>query len=217
MKRKGGIRQRMAAAESEADPPAPAGLPASSSGGLDEPALAGLPASSSGGLDEGEMVRKKGIRQKMARREEAPPPATPLNDSLRRQWCQGKLTSPQVQELAMSASLQGAAAIDGLAASANYGKSPQHLQESMMRFFGRPEGSPAFTWVPLPLKVGNKEKLVPHPVLMPHHYFEAMHAARKDLWQGSVLGPDTTGCRDFWESMQGTEFVKQHLLLPSRQ
>ena len=81
MKRKGGIRQRMPAAESEADPPAPAGLPASSSGGLDEPALAGLPASSSGGPD-GE-VREKGIRQKMARQGQAPRPYTPLNDSLR--------------------------------------------------------------------------------------------------------------------------------------
>ena len=183
----------------EADPPAPAGLPASSSGGPD-----------------GE-VRQKGIRQKIARQEPAPQPNTPLNDSLRKQWCQGKLTSPQVQELAMNASLQGATAIDGLASSANWGKSPKHLQESLMRFFGRPEGSPEFTWVPLPLKVGNKEKLVPHPVLMPHHYFEALHAAREDIWQGSVLGPDAAGCRDFWEGMQDTEFVKQHPHLPKRQ
>ena len=123
MKRKGGIRQRLGLdGPSDGDPPAPAGLPASSSGGPD-----------------GE-VRKKGIRQKMARQDEPTPQPTPLNDSLRRQWCLGKLSSPQVQELAMNASLQGAAAIDGLAASANWGKSPQHLQESLMRFFRAARG-----------------------------------------------------------------------------
>ena len=51
----------------------------------------------------------------------------PLNESLKRQWARGKMTSPQVQEIAMSAMQQGARGVKPLAAAGTYGKHPHKL------------------------------------------------------------------------------------------
>ena len=169
MKRKGGIRDRLGL--NPAEPKAAAG--ASSS--------AGAPASSSGEA----MPIRGGIRRRLESRAiaagERPKDETPFTDSLKQRWAEGKLSSPLVQEFAMKAGQQGAHSLDRLGQAGKSGLNPQHLQTALMNFFGRPEGSPIFTWVPVPLKFGKTVKDTPHPVLLPHHYFQSLHSARPDL------------------------------------
>ena len=170
MKRKAGLRERVGArARAEEQPPE-----ATASSSTDPPL-------------------RGGIRQRAARNavpEPSPDHDGPFTNSLKRQWAGGRLTSPQVQELAITAGQQGAHSVGKLGAVGNSGQSPQHLQRALKQIFGQPLGSPDFTWVPLDMKIDNTVKQVAQPVLLPHLYFQAMHRHRHDLWDSSVIGPE---------------------------
>ena len=78
-------------------------------------------------------------------------------------------------------------------------------------------GRPKFQWTPLPMKVGKSEKHVAHPALLPHMYFESLHANREDLWRDSVVSSDPDGCLSFWDEMKDTAIVREHPHLERRE
>jgi hypothetical protein len=110
----------------------------------------------------------------------------------------------------MTAAQQGAHSVDRLGAIGKSGQNPQHLQRALFSFFGRPKGSPDFTWVPLPLLIGKQVRTSLHPVLLPHLYFSSLYHHRQDLWQNSVVGTTDGGVASFWRDMQDHAIVKQH-------
>ena len=164
------------------------------------------PSSSTGAVGSEPSPPRGGVRQRIAHRLESTIAyPLPLNDTLKKQWTKGKLSSPQVQQIAESAMQQGATGADRLAAAGAHGQHPQNLQRSFVSFFGMPKGAPEFVWHKIPLKSG----MVSHPFLLPHMFFQALHSEHKEAWDKSIRGPAGSAAT-FWEAMGGSDFVQKH-------
>ena len=72
----------------------------------------------------------------------------------------------------------------------------------------RRKGCPDFVWAKIPTTSGHKL----HPFLLPHSWFQALFAARSDVWKTSVEGADGEANAS-WTSMQHTSFVREHPFL----
>ena len=88
----------------------------------------------------------------------------PLTDKLKEEWGKGVLSSKRVQEFAMAAQGQGARGLEAISAAGASGRNPQNIQQTLVRLFGRPEGSPDFTWAEIP----GKKKISASFLFAPH-------------------------------------------------
>jgi len=112
-----------------------------------------------------------GVRQRLAdaKREsmgadDAPPTDLPFNRSLKIKWCTGKLSSPDVQEIAEGMTAQHGVGAEQLAQAGSSGKNPQNIMSSLIARFGKPKGVPEQTFVRIPSAKGT----IFHPVFLPH-------------------------------------------------
>ena len=101
----------------------------------------------------------------------APEAALPFNNTLKRDWGKGDISSKRVQEYAMAASQQGAIGLDAVSMAGSSGKNPQNIQRSLLRRFGQPPGSPEISWFNIPTTRG----VVPHPFMLPHVWFHSLY------------------------------------------
>ena len=77
----------------------------------------------------------------------------------------------------------------------------------MRNAFGNPAGAPEMAWYEIPTKAGPR---TPHPFLLPHEFLSSFYNARsKDDFRKHIAGP-VGACRQFWESMRDTAFVREH-------
>ena len=164
-----------------------------------------------------EPLRKGGHRQRRLRADEGgsdrgdqPPPECHLNRNLKARWGRGKLSSADVQDIAYDAHRSGAVGVEQLSAAGTYGKYPQNLFRDLLRIFGEPKGGPPIDWVEIPLKSGAN---VPHPVIWPHKFFQALAKDRIEFWNKRIFGSEGA-CQVFWDSMKNTDFVRRHPHLP---
>ena len=75
-----------------------------------------------------------------------------------------------------------------------------------MKLFGHPRGTPEMDFVQIPMKMGRL------PILFfPHKWVTAIYAFAA-IWCASFL-PGPGACYNFWNSMQDSEFVRQHPIL----
>ena len=136
----------------------------------------------------------------------------PLNNTLKRRWAAGELSSPMVQEIAAGALKQGAVGVDGFANIGADGSQQGNLFRDLCSAFGMPLGAPAIEWVRLPFANG-KSGL--YPVLMPHLFFKQLYTEKPSDFRTAVLG----GCEDasdFWASTTGRRFASEHPVLCNR-
>ena len=84
----------------------------------------------------------------------------PLNMTLKKRWASGELSSPAMQEIALSAMEQGAFGIDHLAKLGKAGSQPGNVFRDLCSALGMPLGAPAMQWVRLPL-ANRKSSLYP--------------------------------------------------------
>ena len=129
----------------------------------------------------------------------------PFTRTLRTEWAQGRISSVQVQRYAEDAAAQGAEGMTRLASAGSSGARPQHLQRAIMNFFGRPAGSPDFTWVRIPSPGGSTM----HPVLLPHQVFGTLYHHRRELWNAWLRGPENAAL-DFWKALKDSSIVQGH-------
>ena len=159
-------------------------------------------------LDDNE--RRMGLRQRSAGNVECDEASqVPLARELLEQWAKGALSSPNLHKLAVAAAKRDPA-MQRLAGIGGGGSSPQNFQRDLLSFFGSPPGAPPVTWIELPTTVGRS---TPHPVLMPHLFFQSVFAKRKDVWHERLLGP-RGACKQFWREMQGSDFLRLHPFMP---
>ena len=125
----------------------------------------------------------------------------PFNDFLKKKFADGRLQATEVEEAFRTAAQQGVTGAPNLS-SPNW---PQNLQRSLMAAWGNVEGAPEIQFRMIPTKLG----LIPHPFLLPHEFFGALHASKPAFFSKSVSGP-IGAARRFWENMSGTDFVRQH-------
>jgi hypothetical protein len=65
-------------------------------------------------------------------------------------------------------------------------------------------------WIEIPLK-GNRKTA--HPIYWPHKFFQNVAHYREDIWRARLIGLD--GAADqFWQSIVGSDFVRNHPFLP---
>ena len=136
----------------------------------------------------------------------------PLNMTLKKRWASGELSSPAVQEIALSAMEQGAFGIDHLAKLGKAGSQPGNVFRDLCSALGMPLGAPAMQWVRLPL-ANRKSSL--YPVLMPHRFFQQLYLEQGNTFHAAILG----GCddvHDFWESPSGKQLAAEHPVLQHR-
>jgi hypothetical protein len=134
----------------------------------------------------------------------------PFTRDLKVRWAKGKLSSKDVQELAASASGQGAHSLESVSGIGTMGKHAQNLFRDLCKVFGEPEGSPGLDWIEIPLK-GNRK--APHPVFWPHKFMQSLANKRGDIFRKRVLGLDGAAGQ-FWDSIQHSDFVSKHPFLP---
>jgi len=135
----------------------------------------------------------------------------PLNQSLRRMWAKGELTSPQVQELASGAAKQGAMGVDKMAKVGSDGCRPGNIFRDLVNAFGYPQGAPRLYWAKVPLEGG----LVSHPFILPHLFFAHLFGERKEEFAHAVLGGHKD-CRSFWCSDEGKKIASEHPVLKNK-
>ena len=182
---------------------------ASDSGWL--PPLALPPVREGGGAAQEARLPQQGVRQRLASakaqsrdvpdRDDAD---LPFNASMKRDWGKGKLSSVKVIEYATGAHEQGARGLERMPR----GTASQNAQRALMAAFGRPKGTPDFTWAEIPTKRG---KIV-HPFLLPHEWFRCLFLHAPSAWETSVRGPKGAAV-EFWKSMQASSFVSKHPVL----
>ena len=129
----------------------------------------------------------------------------PLLQTLKRDWGKGLLSSRQVQEYSLAAEKQGAIGMSAAAAAGSSGKNPQNLQRSLLHVFGKPAGSPEFTWCEVATKRGKQL----HPFMLPHMWFSSLFEQCPQQFEAALRGPDR-GCEAFWHLMADTPFFKEH-------
>ena len=126
---------------------------------------------------------------------------------LRGDWAKGRLTTEQVQRYAMHSMEAGADGVSDFARMGNWGANPQNLFRAMRNALGNPAGAPEMAWYEIPTKAGPR---TPHPFLLPHEFLSSFYNARsKDDFRKHIAGP-VGACRQFWESMRDTAFVREH-------
>ena len=140
--------------------------------------------------------------------------STPMIDSLKRDWCIGKVSAKQVQDYVSGAHAQGASGpnVERIAGAGASGQHPQNLQRALISCFGMPLGAPEFSWFKIPTKAGD----IHHPFFLPHSWFASLHDFNPDLWASAVQGPDGAAV-NFWRSMSDTPFVRNHPILHNRE
>lgn len=125
----------------------------------------------------------------------------PLVKTIKRKWAKGRLSSVEVEEIFRSATAQGAEDLPQMSSSNH----PQNLQRSLLAAFGQPVGSPKIVWKTIPTSMGD----VPHPFILPHSFFSALHTEKRAFWNRTVRGPVGAAAR-FWKNMEGTAFHVHH-------
>ena len=125
----------------------------------------------------------------------------------------GKLTSEAVQSLANNAKSIGGKGLESLSAVGSHGKYLGNLYRDLCSMFGTPIGSPPLDWVEIPTRAGPR---TPHPIFLPHKFFQSLSANRQDVWKSRILGP-AGGAKHFWDSIATSEFVVNHPFLPREQ
>jgi hypothetical protein len=100
--------------------------------------------------------------------------------------------------------------LERVSSAGTYGKYPANLFRDLLKIVGNPVGAPPIDWVQIPMKSGRRE---PHPVIWPHKFFQSLCAARRDIFDSRIRGPEH-GCHQFWDFMKDTEFVRRHPFLP---
>ena len=202
MARKGGVKHRLAAVDSDDDILPIPGASSSSA----------MPSSANHG----------GLRQRMKRarvddietqHEDLNVDAElPLTASLRKMWASGQIQSPAVQEFANSAMRQGAVGLERLSKIGASGARPKNMFRDLCQAFGVPDGAPCIQYVRLPLAEGSS--LV--PVIMPHLFFQHLYKERQEDFKQYVLG-GLDDLSSFWSSKPGKRMVaKKHPELSRR-
>ena len=158
-----------------------------------------------------------GPRRRLAKDESQRPEAalstdTPLNNSLRRMWALGELSSPQVQELAMGALSQGAHSIDAMAKAGGEGKNKGNMHRALVAAFGKTAGAPDMFYTDIPVVGGRKS---PHPFILPHELFGTLKKERPEQFERTILGPEGE-CAKFWSSAEGKDMRSKHPVLRQR-
>ena len=135
----------------------------------------------------------------------------PLNQTMKRMWAKGELSSPQVQELAAGALKQGARGTNSFAKIGTSGTRPGNMFRDLVQAFGYPAGAPPLFWANVPTASG----IVAHPFMLPHLFFGHLNKNNKEQFLKSVLGMDTD-CEFFWSSEEGRKLAEQHPELKHR-
>ena len=201
MARKGGVKHRLAAVDSDDDILPIPGASSSSA----------MPSSANHG----------GLRQRMKRarvddietqHEDLNVDAElPLTASLRKMWASGQIQSPAVQEFANSAMRQGAVGLERLSKIGASGARPKNMFRDLCQAFGVPDGAPCIQYVRLPLAEGSS--LV--PVIMPHLFFQHLYKERQEDFKQYVLG-GLDDLSSFWSSKSGKRLAAKHPELSRR-
>ena len=159
------------------------------------------------------VTRKKGRQQpKLAdtpSSSASPSANLPFNASMKRDWCQGRISAKQVQEYAFGAQQQGAVGVIDMAKAGSSGRHPQNIHRSLVSMFGKPDGAPAFCWHDIPTKKGR----VLQPFMLPHEWFAALCREKPDLFNATIKGGDDSTCTAFWTCMAETPFLRRHPVL----
>lgn len=136
----------------------------------------------------------------------------PFIHDLKYLWGKSKLSSVWIQKLAASAAQSGATGqiLDRVAATGSDGNHPKNLFRDLKSLFGLPPGCADMDYIEVPTKSGRK---TPHPVFWPHKFFASLYKHRQDIWNNRIVGGDGA-CRQYWESVADTDFVRQHPFLP---
>lgn len=170
----------------------------------------GLPAAPAVGRG-GSSAPQKGVRQRHAAEGRSAADESrsaevdlPLTAAMKRDWGRGKLSSVKVLEYAVAAHNQGARGLQSFTRCSH----AQNAQRSLVAAFGRPKGTPDFTWVSIPTARGN----IVHPFLLPHEWFRCLFLEAPRTWENCVTGPDGAAL-EFWKSMKDTAFASAHPVL----
>ena len=193
-----GIKRRMALAAERDEP----------TGGEDAGAKSHEASSSS---------RKRGIKQRLQQTEGPAQSASssqtapePLFKRLVQRWAEGKISSVEVQRIAMDAEASGTRGMTDMASIGTGGKHPQNCFRALHSLLGLPSGAPTFYWAEIPTIRGDR---TPHPFLLPHEFFASMFTAENAKFVSTIRGP-VGAALEFWTSMQGTDFLRLHPSLP---
>ena len=134
----------------------------------------------------------------------------PLNQALKVRWAKGKISSKDVQDISMGAMQQGASGCDRVANMGSAGRHAQNIFRSMRSALGMPRGAPEMDWFEIPMRSGRK---TPHPFLLPHKFFSSFYSECIGKWASKMSGPPGA-CRQFWNGMRDSSFLRLHPNLP---
>ena len=81
-----------------------------------------------------------------------------------------------------------------------------------MDAFGKPLGAPDIDWFAVFQKRGRR---CPHPVLLLHKFFGSFYRDRHADFMTTILG-HKNACKEFWEHIQESNFVRNHPQLPRK-
>jgi hypothetical protein len=157
---------------------------------------------------------RQNFEEEAAERDAAPVPENPddvaLTNDLKYRWAKGDLSSSAVQSLSANAQRQGARNLEKLSAAGTYGKHAKNLFRDIGNLFGHPIGAPPLDWIEIPMK-GNRKTA--HPIYWPHKFFQSVAHYRDDIFRSRLIGLD--GAADqFWQSIAGSDYVRNHPFLP---
>ena len=146
-----------------------------------------------------------------------PPRGTPLlsthvalTNDLKYRWAKGDLSSSAVQSLSANAQRQGARNLEKRSAAGTYCKHAKNLSRDISNLLGHPIGAPLLDWIEIPMK-GNRKTA--HPIYWPHKFFQNVAHYRDDIFRSRLIGLD--GAADqFWQSIAGSDYVRNHPFLP---
>ena len=156
-----------------------------------------------------------GVRQRIAEAESAAGSSStcpridtelPLIKDLVRDWGKGLVSSEQVQRYSLRAAQQGAGGLDALGNLGSQCHNPQNIFRGLCNLLGYPSGSCPISFIEVPSIHGRKSA---HPVLWPHDFFGTYYAHQKPKFSVSVC-PGARSCRQFWRSIQDSDFVRLH-------
>ena len=91
---------------------------------------------------------------------------------LKRDWAKGKMSSKDVQGHACDAMESGAGGVHRMAKMGNWGQNPKNMARALVDALGMSKDAPPIEWFEIPTNKGARS---PHPSLLPHQLFKAMH------------------------------------------